>query len=650
MGGCCLIQFGQFFTMPTRPTVPPSPFFQPSTPHVVVVQQTPGGTRRNVKQSAQVPEHKAEIPGTVANLINAIVGSGIVGIPYAIKQSGFIAGVFMVIFIAFITEKSLRILVNTAKHVHCPTYETAMEAAYGVAGFRFVLINMFITAYGAMVSYLMIVKDTFSMLFGVADDDIFMRRVVLLCVSLAVMVPLSSQRDMADLSKTSRFNVLIDSLLVGLVVINSPFITSVQNAGGWSALLKDTIHPDTIFVGIGVLSFAFVCQHSAFIIAGSLHNPTVSRWSRTTRIALSVCAFLATTCGVTGYLGYGQHTKGNILSNLSEQSLSASFARGMLGFTMLFVYPLESFVTRHVLVVLLFEGRRAHEGDDSTILDRTDRRITLTFALYVLAVLPAVLFEDLGSVLALTGAIGGSCLAYIGPGLVYMGIHGGEFLELIRDSWFGPMLQQPSQVSTSSQPTKAVETTPLVASKKEAQSFVDATVQRQEEYSPQRPGLIRSFLWYTSGMPIWTFLAQCGRKNLTIFVHEMALKSPHPIRIGTVEYRRAQVRQGRIDADPEEAAVVTGPPPERSASFYGHENSTLLARPTVDLPLLAKPMSKNQEIGRQLLLKQHQELQEPLEPDPQAETPAWSNFFVAVFYILFGILALAAGLLSIFEE
>ena len=37
-----------------------------------------------------------------------------------------------------------------------------------------------------------------------------------------------------------------------------------------SLLKSDVLHPSTVFVGLGVLSFAFVCQHSAFIIAGSL--------------------------------------------------------------------------------------------------------------------------------------------------------------------------------------------------------------------------------------------------------------------------------------------------------------------------------------------------------------------------------------------
>ena len=102
-------------TSTTPRTAPSSPFFAPSTPSVVVVQQTPGGTRRPVRQKGEVHEHKSSILGCTANLVNAIVGSGIVGIPFAIKEAGFVAGILLVILCAILTEKSLRLLLATAK-------------------------------------------------------------------------------------------------------------------------------------------------------------------------------------------------------------------------------------------------------------------------------------------------------------------------------------------------------------------------------------------------------------------------------------------------------------------------------------------------------------------------------------------------------
>lgn len=96
-----------------------SPFFKPSGEHqqyVIVQKRTPGGRTISTQQPKD-GEHKAGLMGTASNLVNAIVGCGIVGVPYAVQRSGFVAGVFLIVFVAVVTEKSLRLLVNTAKHV-----------------------------------------------------------------------------------------------------------------------------------------------------------------------------------------------------------------------------------------------------------------------------------------------------------------------------------------------------------------------------------------------------------------------------------------------------------------------------------------------------------------------------------------------------
>src|SRR5690606_12052327 len=38
----------------------------------------------------------------------------------------------------------------------------------------------------------------------------------------------------------------------------------------------------TFFAGLGTISFAFICQHSSFMIYRSLQNPTLPRWQRVT--------------------------------------------------------------------------------------------------------------------------------------------------------------------------------------------------------------------------------------------------------------------------------------------------------------------------------------------------------------------------------
>ena len=538
-----------------------------------------------------------------------------------------------------------------------PSYETVAEAAFGSIGFNFVALGMFVMAYGAMASYLMVVKDVCSTALGVDPDDKAQRRAVLFIVSIAIMVPLSSKRDMADLAFTSRLSVIIDTILVGLVVYNAPMSESLEIQGGWEGMASHAVHWDTLFVGLGVLSFAFVCQHSAFIIAGSLENPTIARWSIVTRNALAFCVCLALTCGICGYTGYLEETQGNILSNLNPKSWSANTARVMLGTTMLFVYPLESFVARHVCVVLLFKGRRAHEGEDASVLSRRDRRIGLTVALYICAVLPAALFDDLGSILAVTGAIGGSFLSYIGPGAVFLGVHGERFIALSRKSWLGKMVQSDTNNRIDEygdRSAAAGEVTRLLQRPEDTEKGGSSIVTKIEPTENDEDSLFASLfrvpVWYLTGMPLWCALARMGQRGVHKHAEDMALKSPHPIRIGSVIYRKS-LRRMSFDGKPTIERIDSLPLPGSDPLT----SSERLVRPTGAAPKSshAGPGNINQMLGQEIL-RQQQEAKKAstqtidgIEIDPQAQPPTWYDFVVAVLFILFGCLALVAGLISL---
>jgi len=144
-------------------------------------------------------------------------------------------------------------------------------------------------------------------------------------------------------------------------------------------------------------------------------------------------------------------------------------ARILLAFTMFFTYPMESFVARHVLIMLIHNGDMdakggctmenesrveeeelgdeagvgAFNGDDDMTVSTSrsiiegggllcmNRRQTWTLLVYLSTLLPALIFSDIGPVLSITGAIGGGCISYIGPGLVYLGVNGEDFLNSV---------------------------------------------------------------------------------------------------------------------------------------------------------------------------------------------------------------------------
>uniref|UniRef100_A0A7S4QR31 Amino acid transporter transmembrane domain-containing protein n=1 Tax=Ditylum brightwellii TaxID=49249 RepID=A0A7S4QR31_9STRA len=310
-----------------------------------------------------------------------------------------------------------------------------MYYPFGLWGRAFIQLSMFVVAYGAMVGYFITIKDTVPPIIGFAEG--FQPELVLIVISAFLILPLSMQRDIASLSVTSLLSVTLDIVLVFFVVLYSPVIKNVSEQGGIAQIIKNDAISPNIFIGLGVLSDAMCCQHSSFLLFESLENHKRIRWATVSAISISTSAFLFLILGVSGFLGFGDETQGDVLNNFPEGSMEANVARGLLAITMIFTYPMELFVGRHVLVDLFHNSQiecpisELQDRGEGSFLQRImlNRRQKMTLGLYMLTLVPALFFDDLGPVLSITGAVGGSCLAYIGPGLVYIGVNSKLFLK-----------------------------------------------------------------------------------------------------------------------------------------------------------------------------------------------------------------------------
>lgn len=571
-------------------------------------------------------EKKSSLLGAYANLCNITIGAGIVGLPYAIKEAGLLAGTIMIVVCAFLTDYSLRMVISIGKLANVNSYETLCEASFGRAGFLFVSLSMFFLSYGSMVAYLIIIKDTLPVLFGVDREDIDSKRVIMLVSSLLIILPLSMQRDMANLEKTSSLNVLINICLVALVVGFSPVKESVDAQGGILQMIVDEPFLDfsTFFVGFGVCSFAFVCQDSSFIIAGSMKTPSKQRWKRVTNAAMLTCCTLELTLGVAGYLSYQSHTLGNVLNNMSTQHWSGVLCRAMLSTTMFFAYPMNLYVARHAFIVLFFKGNMAHAGDDSSVLMRRDRIIVLTCAIYILSLIPAMLMNSTGKVLAITGAIAGSSLAYVVPGLTFFAIRGDVFLELIHKRWgrahqlWGFPVNFIAKNEAGLPTERAINQNPVA-----------------------KTSTLDSFLWYALCMPIWSAIAQFGQTKLAEHFEQEEMMSPSVVKpkrvtLAIPPYHHTVSSNDRNANSTERTMLLKSNP--------GHPYG---ANAVVGNAGVAKMIASKIKVNGSSLPRTNSLSSVEIEMELQKDVPTWKDFYIAAVYICLGAVAMIFGLISI---
>lgn len=111
---------------------------------------SPSRSTDNDDDKLSKPRKQSGIWGASANLVNSIVGAGIIGIPFAFRESGLIAGLMLLVLVSYLTDKSLRVIVGLAsfhpklKNRDVRTFEDLASYPFGKLGQKFVLLNMFV--------------------------------------------------------------------------------------------------------------------------------------------------------------------------------------------------------------------------------------------------------------------------------------------------------------------------------------------------------------------------------------------------------------------------------------------------------------------------------------------------------------------------
>ena len=201
------------------------------------------------------------VTGASFNFINSIVGAGVIGIPYAILKCGFVTGVLLLVLVAVVINKSVVMLIEIGIKHNKLDFEELSLFLLGDRGFNVALMIMFMFAYGAQVAYMVVIGDTIPAVLNVfvSPTSIFANRALVMSVlAVTIILPLSLMRDLSSLSWSSLVSILADVVLISLVIICAP--AAARDEGILATDVPLSFINSGVFVGIGTMSFAFVCQ------------------------------------------------------------------------------------------------------------------------------------------------------------------------------------------------------------------------------------------------------------------------------------------------------------------------------------------------------------------------------------------------------
>ncbi|XP_036373516.1 sodium-coupled neutral amino acid transporter 4 [Megalops cyprinoides] len=162
---------------------------------------------------------------SVFNLSNAIMGSGILGLSYAMANTGILLFVLLLLGVAILSLYSVHLLLVTAKEGGSLIYEKLGERAFGWPGKIAAFGSITLQNIGAMSSYLFIVKyelpeviRAFLGLEEISGEWYLNGNYLVVLVSICIILPLSLLKNLGYLGYTSGFSLSCMVFFLGVLI------------------------------------------------------------------------------------------------------------------------------------------------------------------------------------------------------------------------------------------------------------------------------------------------------------------------------------------------------------------------------------------------------------------------------------------------
>ncbi|XP_043086680.1 sodium-coupled neutral amino acid transporter 4 [Puntigrus tetrazona] len=180
--------------------------------------------KKKYEEEEYHPGH-ASFGMSVFNLSNAIMGSGILGLSFAMANTGIVLFVILLFGVAILSLYSVHLLLVTAKEGGSLIYEKLGEKAFGWPGKMAAFGSITLQNIGAMSSYLFIVKyelpEVIRAFLGLEESSgewYLNGNYVVVLVSIAIILPLSLLKNLGYLGYTSGFSLSCMVFFLGVLI------------------------------------------------------------------------------------------------------------------------------------------------------------------------------------------------------------------------------------------------------------------------------------------------------------------------------------------------------------------------------------------------------------------------------------------------
>ncbi|XP_059059737.1 proton-coupled amino acid transporter-like protein CG1139 [Achroia grisella] len=303
----------------------------------------------------RVVEHPTTNTETLLHLLKGSLGTGILAMPHAFSNSGYIVGTIGTFVIGILCTYCIHVLLDTSyvlckrRRVPSMTYTTVAEAALSegpgwckaIAPYSGHVVNAFLLIYqiGTCCVYIVFVAENIQSIlikqFGI--------EVHVIQVMAVVLLPLVLMNWVRDLKYLAPFSAMANAVtIVGFGIILYYIFRDVPTLEGKAPVGVVSKFP----LFFGTVLFALEAIGVILPLENEMKNPRdfVGKFGVLNQ-AMGIIITLYIGMGLFGYLQYGDKAAGSITLNLpSDSEVLASVVQGLLAFAIFITHALACYV------------------------------------------------------------------------------------------------------------------------------------------------------------------------------------------------------------------------------------------------------------------------------------------------------------------
>ncbi|NXK92149.1 S38A1 protein, partial [Formicarius rufipectus] len=390
------------------------------------------------------------IPGTtslgmsVFNLSNAIMGSGILGLAFALANTGILLFLLLLISVTLLSIYSIHLLLVCSKETGCMVYEKLGEQVFGTPGKMIVFGSTSLQNVGAMLSYLFIVKNELpsAITFLMGKDETFWAwyvdgRILVVIVTFGIILPLCLLKNLGYLGYTSGFSLSCMVFFLVVVIykkfqiscdvpeLNATSILSNSSAHEHMCKPKYVIFNSKTVYALPTIAFAFVCHPSVLPIYSELKDRSQKKMQLVSNISFFAMFLMYFMTAIFGYLTFYESVQSDLLHKYqSKDDILILTVRVAVIVAVILTVPVLFFTVRSSL----FEMARKTKFD-------LRHHVLVTLVLLVIINLLVIFIPSMKDIFGVVGVTSANMLIFILPSSLYIKITQQDGSKLTQRIW-----------------------------------------------------------------------------------------------------------------------------------------------------------------------------------------------------------------------